>query len=198
MKTVTGLSAVILAGGKSSRMNTNKAMLHLHGKPLIQTIIERLQPVFAEIIISSNDPDLYRQFGLSVVQDIYPNRGPLAGIHAGLQNMSNDKAFFIACDMPFFEPRVAVDLLLKLQSFQIAVPKHGSYLEPLHAAYRKDCLPAIEQVLQSECPKITSVFKLLRVFYYDCRHNQGYDWERIFCNINTPNDFSNAQTAGQN
>ncbi|AEF94901.1 Molybdopterin-guanine dinucleotide biosynthesis protein A [Desulfotomaculum nigrificans CO-1-SRB] len=186
-------SAVILAGGKSSRMKTNKAMLNLHGTTMLQLVIDRLRPAFNEILIISNEPDQYKYLGLPVYCDIFPNRGPLAGIHAGLQNITTNRAFLVACDMPFVNTHLANELLLELDHYQVAVPRQGKFLQPLHAAYRKDCLPMIEQCLQTERPKITSFYDSARVKYFDFDEHPEYDWDTIFFNVNTPEDFQVAQ-----
>lgn len=182
-------SAVILAGGKSSRMKTNKAMLDLHGKALLQVIADRLIPFFEEILIISNDPESYATFGLPIYRDIFLNRGPLAGIHAGLTHITRQGAFFVACDMPFFSPLLAGKLLSELADHQVAVPRKDGFLQPLHAAYRKDCLPFIEKTLLSERPKITSFYELVRVKYYDMDKHPEHNWETIFFNVNTPEDY---------
>lgn len=198
MKDVTNMykkerySAVILAGGKSSRMKTNKAMLNLHGKSLLQIIVDQLTPFFEEILLISNDPDYYRQFGLPIYGDLFANRGPLAGIHAGLEHISGKGAFFIACDMPFFSPLLAGELLAELGQYQVVVPQKGRFLQPLHAAYRKDCLPFIEQTLYSERAKIISFFDLVQVKYYDMNQHPEYNWDRIFFNVNTPEEYRSA------
>lgn len=182
-------SAVILAGGSSSRMRTNKALLELHGKTMLTIIIEKLQPFFQEIIIISNTPAQYANFNLPIYTDIYPNRGPLSGIHSGLKNITNRGAFFVACDMPFLDSSFASKLTYFLGQFQAAVPRQGKYLQPLHAAYGKDCLPAVEQALQQERPKIKSFYDQVEVKYYDLIDHADYNWEKIFFNVNTPEEY---------
>lgn len=186
-------SAVILAGGNSSRMKTNKALLHLQGKEIIEIIIDRLRPYFSEILIISNHAHLYSHLNLPIYCDIILNRGPLAGIHSGLKNISTAGAFFVACDMPFLDPNLAIELSNNLKTYQIAVPKHNEYLQPLHAAYRKDCLDEIEIALRSERPKIKSFYNKVKVKYLDFKDHPQYNWDRIFFNVNTPEDYNLAQ-----
>lgn len=187
-------SAVILVGGNSSRMKTNKALLHFNGKPMLEIIIDKLRPHFKEIMISSNNPERYCQFGLPIFKDHYAGRGPLAGIHACLKEVSSNAAFFVACDMPFVSPRLAKELLRRLNDgYQVAVPRKEKYLQPLHAAYSKDCLPAIEETLQSDRSKITSFYDSVKVNYYDLQDNPEFNWNTIFFNINTPEEFKLAQ-----
>lgn len=185
-------SSVILAGGSSSRMKANKALLELHGKPMLEIIIEKLQPFFQELIIISNNPAQYANFNLPIYMDIFPNRGPLAGIHSGLKNITNRGAFFVACDMPFLDSSFAIKLTDYLGQYQAVVPRQGKYLQPLHAAYRKDCLPAVELTLQLERPKIRSFYDLVEVKYYDLIDPADYNWEKMFFNVNTPEDYQMA------
>ncbi|SHF29187.1 molybdenum cofactor guanylyltransferase [Desulforamulus putei DSM 12395] len=182
-------SAVILAGGSSSRMKTNKAMLKINGKTLIQIIIDRLIPHFKEILIISNQPEHYSHFGLPIYGDIFLNRGPLAGIHSGLTHIASRGAFFVACDMPFVDPRLARQLTTDLHVYQAVVPRLGRFFQPLHASYRKDCLPAVENALQKENPKIMSFYDLVNIKYFDFDQYPEYQWDRVFFNVNTPEDY---------
>lgn len=186
-------SAVILAGGNSSRMKANKAMLHLHGKSIIQIIVESLHSQFKEILIISNEPEQYAHLKLPIYSDIFLKRGPLAGIHSGLTHISSNGAFFVACDMPFVNPKLARELSDYLKDYQAVVPRKGTYLQPLYAAYRKDCLLAVENILQVENPKIISIYDLVNVKYFDFMEHQEYNWDKVFFNVNTREDYQFAQ-----
>ncbi len=91
----TEITAFILSGGKSSRIGTDKALLSIEGKPLVQRLVELLDSIFSEVVISSNELDLYNFTGKKIVQDIYAGRGPLAGIHSALK-YTNTKRNFIS------------------------------------------------------------------------------------------------------
>lgn len=185
-------SAIILAGGSSSRMKTNKAMLEINGKTIIQIIIDRLVSHFKEMLIISNQPEQYSHFGLPIYGDIFLNRGPLAGIHSGLTHISSRGAFFVACDMPFVNLGLARELTANLDAYQAVVPRLGHYLQPLHAAYRKDCLPAVEDALQRERPKIMSFYERVNISYFDFDKHPQYHWDKVFFNVNTPEDYEQA------
>lgn len=182
-------SAVILAGGSSSRMKTNKALLKINGKTIIQTIIDRLVPQFKEILIICNQPEQYSHFNLPIYGDIFLNRGPLAGIHSGLTHISSPGAFFVACDMPFVNLRLAKELTSRLDHYQAVVPRLERFLQPLHAAYRKDCLAAVEESLQRERPKIMSFYEQVNTHYFDFDKHPAYNWDEVFFNVNTPEDY---------
>lgn len=175
-------------------MKTNKALLNFNGKPMLEVIIDKLRPHFKELLISSNQPEQYQYLGLPIYSDYFINQGPLAGIHSGLKNITGQSAFFVACDMPFVSPRLAHILLSRIDNdgFEISVPNKDRYLQPLHAAYSKKCLPAIEQALQTDRPRITSFYEQVNVSYFDFNKHPEFNWNSIFFNINTPEDYQQA------
>ena len=96
-------SAVILAGGKSTRMGFDKQLLQVQGGTIVQHLIGRLECRFADIMVSSASPELYDPEKVRVIQDIYQDVGPLGGIHAALVSAKSEAVFVIACDMPYVE-----------------------------------------------------------------------------------------------
>ena len=132
-------TAVILAGGKGSRLNfVEKALLELHGKPILNHIIETLSRCVDEIIVVVRDEEQQRRLhlaGVTIVRDEVQDFGPVAGICSGLSASSSQYAFVAACDMPFIKADV-VDLLFhKAAGYDVAIPYP---LEPLHAVYRRE------------------------------------------------------------
>jgi molybdopterin-guanine dinucleotide biosynthesis protein A len=132
-------TAVILAGGKGSRLNfVEKALLELHGKPILNHIIETLARCADEIIVVARDEDQQRKLhldGVTVVRDEVQDFGPVAGICSGLSASSSQYAFVAACDMPFINADV-VDLLFhRAAGYDVAIPYPP---EPLHAVYRRE------------------------------------------------------------
>jgi molybdopterin-guanine dinucleotide biosynthesis protein A len=132
-------TAVVLAGGKGSRLNfVEKALLELHGKPILNHIIETLSRCVDEIIVVVRDEEQQRRLhlaGVTIVRDEVQDFGPVAGICSGLSASSSQYAFVAACDMPFIKADV-VDLLFhKAAGYDVAIPYP---LEPLHAVYRRE------------------------------------------------------------
>src|SRR3954469_4803909 len=105
-------AAIILSGGKSSRMGTNKALLKINEKTNIKRITDTLKVLFNDIILVTNDPEDYQFLGVKMVSDHYPGQGPLAGVHAGLLASPHETNFVVACDMPFVSVGLA-ELLVK-------------------------------------------------------------------------------------
>ncbi len=93
-------TAIILAGGKSSRMGFDKQFLKIKERLLIENLIQRLKPSFSEIVIVTNRPEEYKSLPVIVTQDVFKGIGPLAGIHAGLLKSTSRFSYIIACDMP--------------------------------------------------------------------------------------------------
>ena len=132
------LSGVILAGGKSSRMGgVDKAFLTVDGLPVVERTIRLFQGCFAQTIVVTNSPEKYRKFGdAELTGDLFPNLGPLAGIHAGLSLARFPYAFVAACDMPFLQ-RESIEHVIRCVTNQDAViPVWDGDIEPLHAVYR--------------------------------------------------------------
>jgi molybdenum cofactor guanylyltransferase len=178
-------SAVILAGGASSRMGRDKSLLEVHGVPLIQRVIEQLRGRFREVLISSDDPAPYHATGLTVIADGQPGQGPLRGIAAALEAAQAETVFVIACDIPDIDPRFLRSLLAEARKADCAVPRRADgRWEPLFSAWRRSALPAIRAVLAEGERKIDAVFPRIRVAAVDLVDGA---WLR---NLNTPKDVS--------
>ncbi len=183
-------SAVILAGGKSSRMKMNKALLPLGERTFIGTIVEELKSAFDEIIVVTNTPQEYSFLDCSFTKDLFHERGPLGGIHAGLTCAGNKYAFITACDMPFVNGRAAFRLARMASGFDGAVPKKGQHLQPLFAVYSQDCIPAIEKCLEENKNKITAFYPYVKLLfpYWDNLVEKGQA-DKTFFNVNSPDDL---------
>lgn len=187
-------TGILLAGGQNSRMKRNKALLTLDGKPLAERSLEVLQEVFEEVLVSSNEPEQYECYGFPVVPDTIANKGPLGGLHAGLVAAKHEWCFFAACDMPFLDTGVIRYLYQLHDGVDIVVPRVGNGRHPLHAYYKKSCLPTIEKNLKVDCLKIQSLYAVCSVRQVTEEELHGFgDLARIFCNINTPEEWERVQ-----
>ena len=184
-------TGILLAGGKNSRMKKNKAFLELEGQPLVERSLAVLQAVFAEVLISSNSPELYARYDVPIIQDEIPDRGPLEGLYQGLKAATYDKVFFVACDMPFLDAELIRLLTKWVPEYDIVVPRLQSGLHPLHAIYHRRCLPAIKRNLEAGCFKVRDFYQACSVRYVDETELQAFgDLSKVFCNVNTPEDWS--------
>jgi molybdenum cofactor guanylyltransferase len=138
------LTAIILAGGQSSRMGIDKAFILYNGKPLIRYSVD-LALGFTKTILISTNQDQFQDPGFPVIKDIYPVKAPLAGIHAGLKVSKTEWNLVLTCDMPNVSPQLIDYLVSKLEKKSLLVlPAHDGYIEPLCGFYHKRLIPLIE------------------------------------------------------
>lgn len=181
----------ILAGGASRRMGRNKALLPFRGKPLLRHQLDLLSPLFSEILISANDAAPYQPFGLRVVPDLYAETCSLSGIHALLKAATAPRIFVVACDLPFLNPSLIRRMLEIPGDFDVIIPETERGLEPLHAIYSRQCLPAIEAAAAEGVWKATGFFDGLWVDTVWVRERDWLVEDRSpFLNANTPEDWS--------
>ena len=184
------MTAVILAGGKSSRMGSNKAFLKLNGKTFIERQIELLREMFDEIFISANTPSEYEFLNLPVFKDIYPEKGPLCGIYTSLINSVSASTFMLACDMPFVESGLIKQLKGFTKEYDVVVPKSERGLEPLHAFYSKNCIEPIKRELDSNNLRIISFFPHVKVKTVELERLTSPDsFRNSIKNLNTRNEY---------
>lgn len=188
-------TAIILAGGKSSRMGQNKALLPLFNKKNIENIAEQCKNVAKEVIVVTNDTKAYAFLGLPLVEDNFKDCGPLAGLEAGLKAASYEKTFVVACDMPFFQGEVIHYLIDGLDSCDAVVPNIMGTLHPLLAAYQKTCLTPIQRKLQENKRRIIAFFDDVKVRYVTENDVMlpVHHLQKIFFNMNTPEEYDNAK-----
>lgn len=188
-------TAIILAGGKSTRMGTDKALIRVSDDNMLESAVRALAGGFSELIISANNRS-YESLEIKTVSDVYPGRGPLAGIHAGLLASGNDVNFVVPCDMPFIDVQLALYMVELANGFDVVVPKIGTYYEPLFAVYTKNCLPAIEAHLLAGRNKVMKLYTDtgLKIRYVNEAEIEKFGHsESLFFNVNTPVDLEQAK-----
>ncbi|MDI3481686.1 MAG: molybdenum cofactor guanylyltransferase [Tepidanaerobacteraceae bacterium] len=194
-----GFSAVILAGGKSSRiMGKNKALLRIGGLTIIERQILTLKHIFDEIIIVTGRPADFKAAGVAqaLYEDAVESRGPISGVYTGLLKMQTEAGFFCACDMPFLNGELIKTMLTQSQHFDIICPRTGGrYLEPLHAVYRKTCMGPIENLLKnSGSLKLQDLFPLVKTLFLDVEKIRCKKHYYDFFNVNTWEDYIEAMS----
>jgi len=148
--TELNVSAIVLAGGRSSRFKRDKALILWEGKPLIVRLVDMLKRMFGEIIVVTGDDRRYEDLlDVIVVDDLIKGKGPLGGIHAGLSSSSNDYNLILPCDMPLLNEKVISLLLDEVDGrSRIILPVVRGYVEPLVGIYHRDCIPFAEMLLR--------------------------------------------------
>jgi len=188
--TSPGVTGFILAGGKSSRYGSNKALVEVDGIRLIDRAVRVMKGVFKNIIILTNTPADYAFLNLPMVEDIIKGLGPIGGIYTGLEIMPEQAGFFVACDMPFLNEALLRHMVAVRGTFDAVVPRMGWMLEPLHAIYTRPCLPVIKASIDSHEYQLLKCFSKFRIKYLDEEELRTFDPElRSFFNINQPKDL---------
>jgi len=190
----------LLAGGKSSRMGADKAFLDFGGQTLLDRALTVMGAVCGKVTIVG-DPTRFAEYGSSrdaakygsVVADIFPGCGPLAGIHAALVHSTAELNLMLAVDMPYVSRELLAFLFAAAEGEDnhaiVTVPRTNKGLQPLCAVYRRDFGVAAEQALRGGKYKIDAAFSSVsvRVIEEDELAAAGFS-EQSFFNLNTPHD----------
>jgi molybdopterin-guanine dinucleotide biosynthesis protein A len=189
------VSIAILAGGKSSRLGANKAFVEVGGKPIIERIIERVEPLGSELILITNTPAEYTHLGLPVFVDLMAGKATLGGVYTAIACASNDYTLIVSCDQPFLNPRLLEYLISLREGYDVVVPlNRENYPQSMQAIYGKRCLEPIRQRLEADRLKVIGFFSDVRVREVAGEEIDQFDPHRYsFVNVNTPEDLEEAQ-----
>ncbi len=196
---MTPLSAAVLAGGASSRMGRNKALLTLGGEPLIERVVQRLEPLSDDLLVITNAPDPFPflEGRVRFEPDLTgPGQGPLAGIASALAAARHPRVLVVATDMPFLNVALLRFLAELDPEADVVAPVIAAdrFPETLHAIYSQRALPAIQAQLAAGRRKITSFFPLVRVRLVERDEIAPFDPHfRSFWNANTPDEWAAAE-----
>jgi molybdenum cofactor guanylyltransferase len=189
-----GISVIILAGGQSQRMGRDKALIDYNGKPIIAHVIETLRELSDDVIVVSNRSETYAPFGARSVPDYDPPSGPLGGIYTGLSAAKNDLAIVVACDMPFLNRSLLRYLIGRAEQADAVVMLADGEYEPLHAVYRRTCLPSIQDHLLKGDRRVISFFDDVRLLTIPADEWRSFDPSgQSIANLNTPEDLQQLQ-----
>ncbi len=189
------VTGVIQAGGRSTRMGGRaKALLELGGRSIVERVVAALAPSVDDMLVVTNTPELYAFLGLPMVGDVHPDHGSLGGVYSGLKAVASGSALTVACDMPFLHPEVVRLVAARAAEGDVVIPRVGSQLEPLHAAYAKACLPRIETQLAAGRLKILELLDHVRVIEIaEAEVARFRDPRIVFMNVNTPDELERAR-----
>ena len=187
---INHIEAYILAGGKSSRMGTDKGLILFHGKPLIERIIYELNPLFERIVIVSNNP-VYKKFDIEVIEDLIQDAGPAGGIHAAFSHAQTVKIFIVSCDMPFISAEAVQYIMERSGDGQISVPLYEGSIQPLFGVYAVDCLQQWENLIALGMNKLRQMITYFDLSKIDVDENRLFS-EILFMNVNDKKDLTKA------
>ncbi len=182
-------TGVVLAGGKSTRMGQDKALLEVDGQPLLLHAIEKLKPHVRELLVIG-EPRKYGNIWPAILPDEIPGLGPLGGIVTALNAARHDRLLVLAVDVPGVNAQLLERLSRELPDDADAlVPRHADQLEPLVAAYHRRCTSAFMDHITRSQLSMHGALASVRTAYLDI--NTGEDgWpEDLFRNLNSPADL---------
>jgi molybdopterin-guanine dinucleotide biosynthesis protein A len=186
-KKITG---IILSGGKSIRMGENKAFIRVGGVPIITRIYDLFKELFQEVIIVTNQKDLFSNFDSRVYSDLIPGKGALGGLYTGIFFSCFHYSFCAACDMPFIRKSLVQYLIENIDGEDVIVPRTKDGLQPLHAIYSKNCVNPIRKIIQEGKSKIIDIYNQVNVKIVDEKDFLCFDPDgESFINVNTPEEL---------
>ncbi len=188
------VTAVVLAGGKSSRMGSDKALLKVDGKAMIEHVVDRLRPWFDDVLISAGESNRYPFLHVRQLSDPFEDTGPLAGILAGLEASPTEYTFFHACDIPDADLCVAMRMFFR--SCEDAERSDGAKpdaivpinpdgkIEPVFSFYRRTLIPLIHRRIEEHRRSIRGIYDQCIVKYWKLGPDETLK------NLNTPSDYA--------
>jgi molybdopterin-guanine dinucleotide biosynthesis protein A len=199
MNDISNIDSFILIGGRSARFGSPKALLKLDGRPLLDrtagTLRDALPETRVTLVTSGPEQFLGLNTRLPFIFDLYPDRGPIGGLHAALAYSRTEWIFVTACDYP----RLDVDLLKYLAglihgTFEAIVPiQPDGRVQPLCAFYRvKPCLKIVEDILKRNrpTPPLRDIFESVNTRFVKFEEFGDLpNAANFFQNINTPGDL---------
>lgn len=146
---MTPVSAIILAGGRATRMQgQDKGLVLWRGRPLIEHVLENIGPQVSEVVVSCNrNADRYARYGRCLPDTLADFPGPLAGIAACLPLCANDWVLVVACDMPCLPADLVSRLLAGMGTNRVAVAHDGEHLQPLAMLMHRSLAPSLDSAL---------------------------------------------------
>lgn len=195
---MTKLTVAIQAGGKSSRMGTDKSFVPFRGRPMIATVIDAVAGLGDELILITNKPDEYAHLGLPMFGDLYPETGPLGGIYTAVYHATHPHVLTVACDMPWLNRPLLEYIVSLRETADVVVPRWDKFPEPLHAVYSKACLEPIKEKLDAQMYKITVFYGRVSLRFVSREEIEQFDPEgRSFVNVNTPEELAEREDTTQ-
>jgi len=182
-------SGVVLAGGRSSRMGQNKALMPFHDRTLLERALDHMRPHVQELIVIG-EPSVYGHLHDHVILDDLPDNGPMGGIVTALHHARNSSLLVLGCDMPYVNAALFFKLKEGLTSVHDAyVPACDGNIEPLVAAYHKRCLPAFKAcIAQGQLKMIDGLDRVRTLYVQICPGEDGWPKD-LYRNLNAPSDL---------
>jgi molybdopterin-guanine dinucleotide biosynthesis protein A len=192
------ITGIILSGGLSSRMGTDKALLRIGDRTIIERTRELMSNVFENILLSTNDFESYQFLGLPMILDFYKGHGPLSGIHAALVASKTDRNFILSCDLPMMSEEMIRHIIENKTVQPISIPSANERMQHLCGIYRKSLVPVIANILSDSIhlkkengKSAASVKQLIEKAGVEIIETKDLSFlnEDVFFNMNSKDDF---------
>jgi molybdopterin-guanine dinucleotide biosynthesis protein A len=188
------ITGVILAGGRSSRLGQDKALLRLDGEPLLTRAVRLLHGLAGEVLVLGPPERAPYAPDARVIPDERPGDGPLPALATALREMRGDRSVAVATDMPFLNVDLLRYLLDRADTYDVVVPRVGGRTQQLHAVYARGCLPAITAQLERNDLKFDRFFTSVRTLTVEEDEIARLDAGLLsFRNVNTESDWTEVQ-----
>lgn len=191
------LTGAILAGGRSRRFGSNKALARWEGGALIETVVERMRPLFPTLLILVKDARPFQFLeapGIRILRDMDPESHPLAGIHTALAHSDTEYSFITACDMPFVKPEMIRILCHASCGRDAAIPIWKGVPQPLCGVYSVRCLKALREMRATRRFSVRDIFSRVETVFLEEREILRIDPQGLsFVDIDTPEDYKQAE-----
>ena len=177
---------IIFAGGKSSRMGQDKALLPFGGYNTLSEFQQvRLSKLFKKVYISAKENKF--DFEANIIEDKYKDNSPLVGIISIFETLNVDKVFILSVDAPFVNKEVIDKLINSNNRFDAVVAKSKSGVQPLCGVYKRSVLPIAQEHLKGKNHRLTSLLKKVETQFIP------FEEDALFLNLNHPHEYEKAQ-----
>ncbi len=197
LNSIPGVSGLLLAGGRSTRMGRDKRFLDVGGQPLIFRALSVLEQIFEEVLISVAEPvEELKETAHRIIPDRIPGCATLGGLLSGLEASHQSCVFAVACDMPFLNEALVRRMAEEAENADVVMAKLSSGVQPMHALYSKACVPYLEQMIARHCLKLQALLDLpgLTIRVLEEESVRKVDPQLLsFMNVNTPADLEFAR-----
>jgi len=185
--------AIVLAGGRGSRLSRDKGCLLVGGAPIVARVVAAATAVCERVIVVGDAP-LPEGLGVTAVADATPGGGPVQALGTGLRALGTPLCVLLAWDMPFVSAELLGHLVANADAFEAVVPRIGGRPQPLCAVYARACLPLIEALDEGRNVAMRDFVARLRVRWVEEDEVRPFgDPARLFLNVNTDEDLARAR-----
>ena len=194
---MTTVTAIVLAGGKGSRLGgVDKALLEIGGRRTIDRVLAALDGLATEAVAVVNEDRLADVTGVRRIADPAPHAGVLPAVHAALDAAREPLCLLVACDMPFLQPALLRRLVELAEGYDVVIPHVEGQPQPMHAVYRREpCRAAVADSLARGRRRMIAFLDAVRVRTLSEDEVRSVDPDlRSFFNVNTPEDLERART----